>query len=289
MISLTLLDTQWPGHIPDLAPAIEEMGFRRYWASEHHSSWQSASPMITAALAGSVTETLRVGTAGVMLRLASVARVLDDRAMLELFYPGRFDLGIVGALPDQATVDRYAHDAIIADGDQYVARVRRLVGEVRARDPRAELWLCGKSESVARLAGELGVRFAFHHYLAGSPPDGELAPALAYRDAFVPAPGLDVPWLSIAAYGACAGSEAQARTEWEAYFEGRPAGRPSFLGTPDAVASTLTALARRYDARELALDCFASSYDARKDGLAAIASALAVTSVTTREPSVSRA
>jgi alkanesulfonate monooxygenase SsuD/methylene tetrahydromethanopterin reductase-like flavin-dependent oxidoreductase (luciferase family) len=273
-LPLTVLDTQWPGHIPALAPAIEEMGYHRYWATEHHSSWQSASPMLMAALAGSVTETLRVGTAGVMLRIASVARVVEDRAALTLFYPDRFDLGIVGALPDAACVERYREDAIIADGDIYVARVRRLVAEVRARDPRGEIWLCGKSASVAELAGELGIRFAFHHYLAGSPSDGDLAPAEAYRRAFVPAPGLDTPWMAIAAYGACAADETAARVEWEARFAGQAAPRPSFFGTPDQCATTITSLARRYGAREIALDCFASSLAARLDGLGAIARAL---------------
>ncbi|MCE9573145.1 MAG: LLM class flavin-dependent oxidoreductase [Deltaproteobacteria bacterium] len=277
-IPLTLLDTCWPGHVPELAPAIEEMGYHRYWASEHHSSWQSASPMITAALAGAVTDSIRVGTAGIMLRLASVARVIEERALVELYYPGRFDLGVVGALPGAACLERYEPDTIIADGNTYVARVRRLVREVRARADglaTGELWLCGKSVAAAELAGELGMRFAFHHFLVGSPADGALAPAEAYRRAFVPGPGLDTPWMAIAAYGACAGSEPAAVAEWAAHFQGAPPPRPSFLGTPDRCAATIAGLARRYGAREVALDCFAGSFAARLDGLGAIARAIA--------------
>jgi alkanesulfonate monooxygenase SsuD/methylene tetrahydromethanopterin reductase-like flavin-dependent oxidoreductase (luciferase family) len=289
-IPLSVLDIQWPGHLPQLVPALDQMGFHRYWVSEHHSASRSASPTVLTALAAGLCERMRIGPAGILLRLAPAPRVAQDFAALSLYFPGRIDLGIAGALPPESYLAAFGQDVVIADNDAYLDRVRRLVGLVRSppggdsqapeigprSDSRAELWLCGTSLGSARLAGALGVRFAYHHYLGilhdpnpASPP----AISRAYRESFSPfAPG-DRPYLAVAGYGACASSHGLATDVWhtQAQQAGRAVPVPTFLGDAKQVGGELRALAESYSADELVIDCFMPSLAVRLESLGAIA------------------
>jgi luciferase family oxidoreductase group 1 len=277
-VILSLLDTQSPTYLPDLLPELERLGFHRYWATEHHSAFQSASPTIVAGLAAGITERLRVGTAGVLLRAASALRVAQDFATLEMFFPGRLDLGIAGATPAGPHLDELARDIQIASGDSYEERVRRLVEISRRgllpdgmtavgpqRTSRPQLWLCGTSVRAAKLAGALGVSFAFHHYLASRSQSVVAGVGEAYRTAYIDVDGAP-PRMVVAAYGHCAKTEEAALVEWNAFF-GIHAPKPSFAGTPVQVAEQLATLITRYEADELAIDCFAPSFGARIQAL----------------------
>src|SRR5438046_1992473 len=93
-LRLSVIDLQWPGNLEILLPALERLGYYRFWASEHHAAGQSASPTVIAAIAASQTSRIRVGTAGILLNYASPLRIAEDFALLELFFSGRIDLGI---------------------------------------------------------------------------------------------------------------------------------------------------------------------------------------------------
>jgi alkanesulfonate monooxygenase SsuD/methylene tetrahydromethanopterin reductase-like flavin-dependent oxidoreductase (luciferase family) len=282
---LSLLDLQWPGDLPVLLPAVEQLGYFRYWATEHYSGTQSASPVVVAALAAGLTDRIRIGTAGILLRSASALRVACDFAALELFFPGRIDLGIAGATPNAPYLDHYEPDVRIATGEAYEGRAIRLVGLVRdGRLPRTqspvgplvttrpELWMCGTSAGSARLAGRLGMSFVYHHYLAELAGGAIRSVGREYRDAFVPRPDGRTPYFAIACYGACGMSASHAEAEWRSHFSGSgPA--PSFMGTGKDVVAAIGALIEQYAADEVLLDCFASSLESRIDGLAMIASA----------------
>src|ERR1043166_171815 len=109
MLDLSVLDISWPGHVPRLVTQLEASGYHRFWTTEHHTLSQSASPTVLAGLAAGMTERIRIGTAGILLKYASPAKVVEDFRLLELFFPGRIDLGIAGAgIP--------AHEAIYLDG-----------------------------------------------------------------------------------------------------------------------------------------------------------------------------
>jgi len=295
-VLVSVLDTQSPAHLPELLPELDRLGFHRYWATEHHSETQSASPTIVASLAAGITDHIRVGTAGVLLRATSALRVVEDFATLELFFPGRIDLGIAGATPPGDHARSLERDLPLASDGAYAERLTRLVEMVRSQrlpggggfigprsDSRPELWLCGTSERAARLAGTLGISFAYHHYLASADQRIASDVADAYRSSFV---GFDEqpPRLLVAAYGHCASSDDQATTEWNAYFGHAPP-KPSFVGTPEQVAAQLAVLSASYAADELAIDCFAPTFDARLDALAKLKSALdSLTGATALEP-----
>ena len=90
----------------DLAVAVEAFGYRRFWVAEHHSiaNFAGTSPEILTGQIAGRTNSIRVGTGGVMLSHYSSFKVAENFRVLEALYPGRIDLGI-GRAPgsDQLT------------------------------------------------------------------------------------------------------------------------------------------------------------------------------------------
>jgi luciferase family oxidoreductase group 1 len=79
----------------DLAQHVERLGYKRYWLAEHHSISGlacSATPVLIGHVAAS-TETIRVGSGGVMLPNQAPLAVAEQFGTLEALYPGRIDLG----------------------------------------------------------------------------------------------------------------------------------------------------------------------------------------------------
>lgn len=279
MIPLSVLDITWPGHVPRLVQQLDANGYLRFWATEHHSLQQSASPIVTATLAATLTGRLRIGTAGVLLNYACPVKVAEDFRLLELYFPGRIDLGVAGA---RASL----HEALYLDGRppisaaSYAERVKTLVELVRGEHevqvgPRSAhqsaLWLCGTSRASAELAGSLGMHYAFHRYIVGS-SDAARDAIAAYRDAFRTTTGA-APYAMIACYGACAASDAEAARQWKL----ADAGNACFTGSPQACVDQLFGLAGACDADEIAINLLGETIDVRLAGYAMLAETAGLT------------
>ncbi len=95
-----------------LAQAVESFGYTLYWVAEHHnsSSFTGTSPEILVGQIAAKTETIRVGSGGVMLSHYSALKVAEQFRVLDSLYPGRIDLGI-GRAPgsDQLTAAALAY------------------------------------------------------------------------------------------------------------------------------------------------------------------------------------
>src|SRR5690625_2416322 len=119
----------------ELAQLAEELGFKRYWVAEHHNT-QAFASMATALIIRVIareTETIRVGSGGVMLPNHSPLRVAEEFLTLEALHPGRIDLGL-GRAPgtDQVTALalRRSTDLLAADDfPQQVEMLRAYAGE----------------------------------------------------------------------------------------------------------------------------------------------------------------
>lgn len=279
---VSILDIQPPIHLPDVVELAEATGYHRYWVSEHHSVSQSGSPTLATALAGGVSERLRVGMGGVLLRMHLPMRVAADIALLRTFFPGRIDIGIAGAHTGDAMSQALSGEAV-ADDAKYRARIEELIrlcsGDHRvpcsefARDRAPQFWLCGTSKASAMLAGSLGLRYAYHHYLKPLPEPVRPSLGAVYCDAFRPSSVTSAPHFAIAAFGAVSSSEPQARNEWQRGAGGTPS-QPSFADTASTVANQLGELAASYGANETFVDCFAGSLGKRLDGLRGLAESL---------------
>lgn len=78
------------------ARQVETLGYHRFWVAEHHSvpGVAGSAPTVLAAAIAATTETIRVGTGGVMLPNHQPLVVAEQFGVLEALYPGRIDLGL---------------------------------------------------------------------------------------------------------------------------------------------------------------------------------------------------
>ncbi|PWW66006.1 luciferase family oxidoreductase group 1 [Actinokineospora spheciospongiae] len=206
----------------DLARATERLGYHRYWVAEHHNmpGIASSAPAVLLAHVAMATESIRVGSGGVMLPNHAPLVVAEQFGMLEAFHPGRVDLGI-GRAPgtDQVTARalRRQEGALSVDdfpqqltelADYFTGRDSRGVTAVPALGNQPAMWLLGSSGYSAQVAGHLGLPFAFAHHFSSE----NTIPALAlYRDRFRPSAVLDEPYAMIAANVLCAEDDETAR------------------------------------------------------------------------------
>ena len=198
-IKLSILD-QSPiisGHSPvqavretiRLAQAAEKLGYHRYWLAEHHAIAALADPCpeILVTRVAAATSTIRVGTGGVLLPYYSPFKVAEQFRMLEALYPGRIDLGI-GRAPggDQMTALAMGQGRY-PGADNFPEQVQYLVAyldaalpaehpfarvKVMPEGPTApQVWLLGSSDYSGALAAQLGLRFAFAHFISADGGD----------------------------------------------------------------------------------------------------------------------
>ena len=189
-----------------LARRADELGYHRYWLAEHHAIAALADPCPEVLLArlGAETRRIRIGTGGVLLPYYSAFRTAESFRMLEALYPGRIDLGI-GRAPggDQRTAlavgggsrggvggPSASPSADAASFPQQVWELTALLeGTLEEKTPRLqpevdtvpEVWLLGSSDYSGALAAELGLPFAFAHFIN---PRGGDAVSRAYRETF---------------------------------------------------------------------------------------------------------
>ena len=235
-----------------MARTAERLGYHRYWVAEHHNmpGIASSSPPVLIAHLAAATETLRLGSGGVMLPNHSPLVVAEQFGMLEALHPGRIDLGL-GRAPgtDGVTAAALRRTSHPGNPDDFVHLLGELLGYFNASFPedhpfhaihatpargyQPPIWLLGSSDYSARLAGQLGLPFSFAHHFAGDNTD---AAAAIYRRSFTPSDVLDEPYLMLGVNVLAAPSEEEAR-----YLSGPSKlamarlrnGRPGLYPTPE--------------------------------------------------------
>lgn len=210
-----------------LAQAADRLGAHRFWIAEHHNMAAVAAtnpPVLVAAVAAR-TERIRVGSGGVMLPNHSPYVIAEQFAVLEALHPGRIDLGI-GRAPgaDQLTawaLRRSQEGLGHEEFDEHVQLVgswlsphgvRAGRGATLLATPAAssypEIWLLGSSDYSARLAGRLGLRYAYAGHFGGLDPAVVLG---LYRDAFQPSETLATPYALLCTSAIVGASDEHAR------------------------------------------------------------------------------
>ena len=214
-----------------LAVEAERCGYRRYWVAEHHNStsFTGNSPEILIGQIAANTSAIRVGSGGVMLPHYSALKVAEQFRTLNAFYPGRIDLGI-GRAPgsDQRTALALTYPRPPADVNRFPQMVSDLLafledeisddhpfsGIVAQAGPMPDevpdVWLLGSSDFSARLAGLLGLPFAFADFFGTT---GEYGPAVAelYREQFKPSKYLKEPRVNVTVQALCAPTDEEAQ------------------------------------------------------------------------------
>jgi luciferase family oxidoreductase group 1 len=112
-----------------LARATEELGFHRFWVSEHHGvpGVAGSAPTVLAAAVAAATHTIRVGTGGVMLPNHRPLVVAEQFGVLESLFPGRIDMGLGRSVGFTDGVRR-ALGRDKDDADEFAGQLDELLG-----------------------------------------------------------------------------------------------------------------------------------------------------------------
>ncbi len=212
-----------------LARTADELGYRRFWVAEHHGmpGVASSAPAVLIGAIAAATERIRVGSGGVMLPNHSSLVVAEQFGTLVALHGDRIDLGL-GRAPgtDPITTSAVRRGAVAETVDDFPDQVLELLAyfgtipalpggqggrivAVPGAGDSPELWLLGSSDFSARLAGMMGLPFAFAHHFAG----GRNTPIAfdVYRRSFTPSVVLREPHAMVAVAVIAADSDAEAR------------------------------------------------------------------------------
>ena len=224
-----------------LARHCDQLGYHRYWLSEHHNSDSivGTAPEVLMAAIAATTARIRIGSAGVMLPHYSALKVAEQFRVLEGIAPGRIDLG-VGRAPGSDRRTAFAlnpHQNAAEDFPQQVLDLQAWVSgtplpaghafrEIRAHPlgpTSPELWILGSSDYGAQLAAYLGLPYAYAYFFTegrGTEQALEL-----YRRLFRPSESTPLPYATICVWALAAETEAEARRllmtreHWRVGFE----------------------------------------------------------------------
>jgi luciferase family oxidoreductase group 1 len=175
----------------DLASFTEELGYHRFWVSEHHGmpTIVGSAPEVLMAAIAARTRRIRIGSAGVMLPHYSALKVAEQFRVLDALAPGRIDLG-VGRAPgsDGRTAMALNPNAVhlARSADHFPEQVQDLQAWTRGQRHQGlwarplpapdtpltqlpEVWMLGSSDYGARLAAQMGLPYAFAYFFM----DGE--------------------------------------------------------------------------------------------------------------------
>lgn len=205
-----------------LAKYTEQLGYTRFWVSEHHNtgSLAGSTPEVLIAYLASQTSHMRIGSGGIMMPNHSTLKVAENFRMLEALAPGRVDLGM-GRAPgtdritaamlnpsnhfaendfiEQLTdLRNYFHDRAEPNTIQQKIRAIPQVQTVPA------MWLLSSSGQSGLFAAHFGMAFSFAHFI--NPVGGPQA-VQSYKQRFQPSEELQQAEANMAIFVFCSEDE----------------------------------------------------------------------------------
>jgi luciferase family oxidoreductase group 1 len=209
-----------------LAQKTEQLGYDRFWVSEHHShpSIVGTAPEVLMAAIAARTERIRLGSAGVMLPHYAPLKVAEQFRVLDALAPGRIDLG-VGRAPGSdgrtsqlLNPDRHASDRFPQQVMELQAWVQgqplppshpgHQVFAYPQSDTAPDVWMLGSSDYGAQLAAHLGLPYAFAWFITdGQGADHALR---LYRETFRASELRSQPQATVCVWALAADTEAAA-------------------------------------------------------------------------------
>ncbi|SDB36901.1 luciferase family oxidoreductase, group 1 [Flavobacteriaceae bacterium MAR_2010_188] len=190
----------------DLARQGEKFGYTRYWLAEHHNAVNIGSSA-TSVLIGYIAEgtnTMRIGSGGIMLPNHSPLIVAEQFGTLASLYPNRIDLGL-GRAPgtDRETAQAIRSDFMQAahsfpnelEKIQTYFSLENSTSKVRATVAEGvdvPVYILGSSTDSAHLAASKGLPYAFASHFATTHLEDAIE---IYREEFQPSEHLEKPYV----------------------------------------------------------------------------------------------
>jgi len=165
------------------AQIAEELGYSRFWVSEHHNSAfiAGSTPEVLMVKLGDVTSHIRIGSGGIMLPNHSSLKVAENFRMLETLFPGRIDLGM-GRAPgtDRITSsllnpsNDFSESSYLRQLDHLQHFFRDTAGTERGfiyATPQSQTipmqWILSSSGGSSRIAAKYGMGLAVAKFING--------------------------------------------------------------------------------------------------------------------------
>ncbi|MGZ3871459.1 MAG: LLM class flavin-dependent oxidoreductase [Mucilaginibacter sp.] len=209
-----------------LATYADQLGYTRFWVSEHHNtgSLAGSTPEVLMAYLASQTKDIRIGSGGVMMPNHSALKVAENFRMLEALAPGRIDLGM-GRAPgtDRLTaailnpsnqfkeqdfieqlyeLNNYFHDR--GEPGTPMSKIRAIPQVQTVPD----MWLLSSSGQSGLFAAHFGMGLSFAHFIN---PFGGPEAVAAYRERFQPSEDRAHEQASVAIFVFCSEDEEKIR------------------------------------------------------------------------------
>jgi len=214
-----------------LARRVDELGYTRFWMSEHHAMDLLActAPEIMLARIGAETSRIRIGSGGIMLPHYTALKVAEVFRTLHGLYPGRVDLGIgraPGGGPTESLALRRSRKTPMED--DFPEQVTELLAFLEDDFPTAHpfsrvkampapvmnggyagpaVWMLGSSMWSSAAAVEFGLPYSFAHFFS---PVKTRDAIEAYTRNFRPGIRLERPEATVAVGVVCAETQEEA-------------------------------------------------------------------------------
>jgi len=203
----------------ELAQHCDQLGYRRYWLSEHHlnPALAGSSPEILITRIAALTTNMRIGAGGVMLNNYSPLKIVENFKVLHALFPGRIDLGLGRAIDNnQRRSNSLAVKRGSPDGKSYTEKIWQILDSIGISEfnttsrhadgniPTSggpEIWLLGSSITSASDAANLSISYSYAHFI--NQADSVKAMNF-YREEYKPAATKTKPQGSICVFVICA-------------------------------------------------------------------------------------
>ena len=168
-----------------LARRVDELGYTRFWMSEHHAmdTLACTAPEIMLARIGAETKRIRIGSGGIMLPHYTSLKVAEVFRTLHALYPSRIDLGI-GRAPGGGPIEAMAlrRNRKVQPVDDFPEQVSELLAFLEGDFPEShpfakikvspempggpDVWMLGSSMWSSAAAVEFGLPYSFAHFFS---------------------------------------------------------------------------------------------------------------------------
>lgn len=211
-----------------LARTAESLGYDRFWVAEHHNvpAFANSSPEVLMMHLANATDSIRIGSGGVMLPHYSSYKVAENFRLLESFHPERIDLGIgntIGTPLVNRTLNEnkrrtISYEQSVTDLTVYltdtVNEEHRFHG-ISANpviDTRPEMFILSTSLRSAKIAASHGIGYTFglFPFLTNDKIKAGIEAVKVYREEFKPSSFMSKPKVLIAPFVAIADDKKQA-------------------------------------------------------------------------------
>lgn len=232
----------------ETAQLAEQLGYTRFWMAEHHNMPHvgSSATVVLLSHIGGKTNSIRLGSGGIMLPNHSPLIVAEQFGTLESLFPGRIDLGLgraPGTDPVTSAAIRGNRMANVQEFPQHVADLLRYFSKENHSAVKAypgdglevPIWILGSSTDSAYLAASMGLPYSFASHFA---PAQMISALNIYRNNFRPSAYIEQPKVMVCVNVIAAESQDEAdflATSLYRMFAGVASGQSKPLQPPSPI------------------------------------------------------